>query len=90
MNNKEVLGRIGFAIILFILIVLFINNQGGGFWATLPAVEQSSANEKSLELLWTTLATSIIIQGFMLYTALLGSNLQFSPPPKEREHEEES
>ncbi|MFX1284926.1 MAG: hypothetical protein ACFFB5_14795 [Promethearchaeota archaeon] len=90
MNNKEVLGRIGFAIIGFILLVLIVDAQDSGAWATLQTVKPNLANERSLGLLWTTLATSTIIQGFMLYAALLGSNLQFSPPTKEREKEEES
>lgn len=90
MNNKEILGRIGFAIIAFILLVLFIDGQDNGIWATLPTIQLSLANERSLSLLWTTLATSTIIQGFMLYAALLGSNLQFSAPTKEEENEEES
>ncbi|MFX0182343.1 MAG: hypothetical protein ACFE95_04590 [Candidatus Hodarchaeota archaeon] len=89
MSNKEIFGRIGFAIITFILLMFFITAQESGIWATLPTVKPSRANQKSLELLWTTLATATIIQGFMLYAALLGSNLQFTPTAKEKENKEE-
>ena len=89
MNNKEIFGRIGFTIIIFILLMFFIAAQESGFWATLPAVKPSKANQESLELLWSTLATATIIQGFMLYAALLGSNLQFTPTKKEKRNKEE-
>jgi hypothetical protein len=89
MSNKEILGRIGFVIITFIFVVFLINAQDTGFWVTLPTVTPNLANKKSLELLWTTLVTATIIQGLVLYAAILGSNLQFTPMTKKKINEDE-
>lgn len=88
MNNKETLGRIGFALITFILLILFVDTQDG-VWVNLPTVSLNLANKNSLSLLWTTLVTATIIQAFMLYTALLGSNLQFTPATIKKNYEDE-
>ncbi|PWI47422.1 hypothetical protein CEE45_12030 [Candidatus Heimdallarchaeota archaeon B3_Heim] len=89
MNHKETFGKIGFFIITFLLLIFFIEAQGSGNWATLQAVDSSLANQRSLELLWTTLVTATLIQGFMLYSALLGANSQFTPPTKKVNNKEE-
>ena len=89
MNYKETFGKICFVTIIFLLLVLFLETQGDGNWATLQTIEQNLANQKSLELLWTTLVTATLIQGFMLYSALLGVNSQFTPPTKKPNNKED-
>ena len=89
MNHKETFGKIGFAIITFLLLIFFIEAQGSGNWVTLEGYDPNLANQRSLELLWTTLASATLIQGFMLYSALLGANSQFTPPTKKFNNKEE-
>ncbi len=89
MSNKDIFGKVGFIIIVFFLFVFFLGAQESGTWAILQTTDPSSANEKSLELLWTTLVTATLIQGFLIYAALLGSNLQFTPVTKKQKDKEE-
>ncbi len=87
MSNKDTYGKIGIFIIIFLLLIFIIMAQGSGIWATLETVDPSSANQKSLQLLWTTFVTATLIQGFLIYATLLGSNLQFSPVSKNDKEE---
>ncbi len=89
MSNKDLFGKIGIAVIVFFLLVFFLEAQESGIWAILQTTDPDSANEKSLELLWTTLVTATLIQGFLIYAALLGSNLQFTPITKKQDNKEE-
>jgi len=87
MSNKETYGKIGIFLLVFLMLIAIIMDQGTEIWATLETVDPSSANHTSLQLLWTTLATATLIQGFLIYSALLGSNSQFSPVSKQNKEE---
>jgi len=87
MSNKDTYGKIGIFIIIFLFLILIITTQESEIWATLDTVDPSSANHTSLQLLWTTLATATLIQGFLIYSALLGSNSQFSPVSEKNKEE---
>jgi predicted secreted protein len=87
MTNKETFSKIGIFFIIFILLVFFIMTQGSDIWATLDTVDINLANQKTLQFLWTTLVTAILIQGFLIYSALLGANSQFSLPSKKTKGE---
>ena len=82
MSNKDIFSKIGIFILIFILLIFVIMTQGSEIWAILETVDSSLVNQMSLQILWTTLATAILIQGFLIYSALLGANSQFLPPSK--------
>lgn len=87
MTNKDTFSKIGIFFIIFVLLVFLIMSQGSDIWAILDTVDISLANQNTLQLLWTTLVTAILIQGFLIYSALLGANSQFSPPSKKNKGE---
>jgi hypothetical protein len=87
MSNKDTYGKIGIFILIFLLLIVIIMTQGTEIWATLDTVDPSTANYTSLQLLWTTFVTATLIQGFLIYSALLGSNSQFSPTSKQTKEE---
>lgn len=89
MIQKDSLGKIGLFLIIFLLVIILLEAQGVGNWAILQTVDPGIANQRSLELMWTSLVTATIIQGFLLYTALLGANSQFTPPTKKVNNKEE-
>jgi hypothetical protein len=87
MSNKDAYGKIGIFLLIFLLLISIIMDQGTEIWATLETIDPSLANHTSLQLLWTTLATATLIQGFLIYSALLGSNSQFSPRSRQNKEE---
>jgi len=87
MSNKDIFGKIGIFLIIFVLLIFVIMTQGSEIWATLETVDSSLANQISLQILWTTLVTATLIQGFLIYSALLGANSQFSPSSKKNKGE---
>ncbi|MFX1512498.1 MAG: hypothetical protein ACFFCQ_07925 [Promethearchaeota archaeon] len=85
MSNKEMVGKIGIAILIFALLLFIIDARAPDVWATLPGFSSDTANDKSLEFLWKEpLVTATLIQGFVLFAALLGINLQFTPTRKKK------
>lgn len=81
MGYKEMFAKIGLVSIIFMLFLVIINGLGN-IWADpskLPLVDVALANNQSLELLWTTLVAATLLQGFVVFAALLGANLQFTP-----------
>lgn len=78
MGSKEMFAKIGLVSIIFMLFLVIINDQGN-IWATLSTVDVTLANSQSLELLWTGLVAATLLQGFVVFAALLGANLLFTP-----------
>lgn len=78
MSNKELVAKVGLVTIIFLLFLLVLDSLSPGS-ATLSAVSVTLANVQSLELLWTVLATATLLQAFVIFAALLGANLQFTP-----------
>ncbi|MHA2298312.1 MAG: hypothetical protein ACXAEU_18355 [Candidatus Hodarchaeales archaeon] len=78
MSYKDVFSKIGLVSIIFLLFLIVIDTQVIT-WATLNTVDKTTANIQSLQLMWTTLVAATLIQGFVIFSALLGANLQFSP-----------
>ncbi|MFX1534585.1 MAG: hypothetical protein ACFFDI_10220 [Promethearchaeota archaeon] len=85
MSNKEVFTKIGLILIIFLLFLVGLQAQGLS-WASLPTSPLATANTTSLQLLWTTLVAATLIQGFVIFAALLGANLQFTPVKKGDDH----
>ncbi|MHA1450054.1 MAG: hypothetical protein ACTSP4_11595 [Candidatus Hodarchaeales archaeon] len=78
MGFKEMFAKIGLISIIFMLFLVVINDQGN-IWANLSTVDVALANGQSLQLLWTGLVAATLLQGFVVFAALLGANLQFTP-----------
>ncbi|MFX0117478.1 MAG: hypothetical protein ACFFB3_23225 [Candidatus Hodarchaeota archaeon] len=78
MSAKDMFGKIGLAILIFMLLLFVVDSRGTGLWAV---VDPSAGANDPLELLWKQdfLVTATIIQAFVLFAALLGINLQFAP-----------
>lgn len=78
MSSKDMFGKIGLAVVIFILLLFVLDARGTGLWA---AVDPDAGAKDPLELLWKKdfLVTATIIQAFVLFAALLGINLQFAP-----------
>ena len=76
--SREMFGKIGLAVVIFILLLFVLDARGTGLWA---AVDPDADENDPLELLWQKefLVTATIIQAFVLFAALLGINLQFAP-----------
>jgi len=90
-GKKGIASRMGLAIIMFLLLLLVINYAGAGLFADLTGnmVPKITSNTDTLTLLWTTLFTVTMIQGFVVFAGLLGANLQFTPVKDHHSHTEE-
>ena len=80
MANKQLFGTIGLTLFVFLLLLMVVSGFGGITWATIPGLP--SITIESLNLLWTDLFPVVLIQGLVLFAALLGVNLQFTPVKK--------
>ena len=78
MSNKQVFGTISLSIFVFLLLLIVVTNiQDSNTWT-----DVATGTTTSLELLWTNLFPAVLIQGFVLFAALLGVSLQFTPVKK--------
>ncbi|NHJ01066.1 MAG: hypothetical protein EAX86_02940 [Candidatus Heimdallarchaeota archaeon] len=79
MSKKQMFGTIGLASFVFMLLLMVFSGLPGATWAPV-----SSTAGTSLSLLWDIngLFPAVLIQGFVLFAALLGVNLQFTPAKK--------
>ena len=77
MANKQLFGTIGLTFFVFLLLLIVVSDFSMIQWGTLPV-----DSKMSLELLWTDLFPIVLIQGLVLFAALLGVNLQFTPVKK--------
>lgn len=77
MANKQLFGTIGLALFVFLLLLIVVSDFSMIQWGILPV-----DSKMSLELLWTDLFPIVLIQGLVLFAALLGVNLQFTPVKK--------
>lgn len=77
--NKDMFAKMGMFSLLFIVLLYFISDFSS-FWYTIDyTLTESTPDMESLSLMWTTVITATLIQGFVLFAALLGANLQFTP-----------
>ena len=83
--TKDMFAKIGMFSLLFIVLLYFVSDFSG-FWYTIDYQITSglTLDAESLNLIWTTLITATLIQGFVLFAALLGANLQFTPTMEEQ------
>lgn len=86
--SKELFGKIGFVVLLFAAF-LYIFSLINIPLATLIAKDVTTANQVSLENLWVDMNGVTLIQGFVIFTALLGASSQFTPPTKIKKPYEE-
>ncbi|MHA1513522.1 MAG: hypothetical protein ACTSRJ_05600 [Candidatus Hodarchaeales archaeon] len=87
--SKELFGKIGFVVILFAAL-LYIFSLINIPLATLTTTDVTTANQLSLVNLWDNMNGVTLIQGFVIFTALLGASSQFTPPTKiKKPYEEE-
>ncbi|MHA2273732.1 MAG: hypothetical protein ACXACI_17935 [Candidatus Hodarchaeales archaeon] len=78
MSSKDLFGKIGMAVVIFILLLFVLDARGPGIWAE---VDPNAGAKDPLEMLWQRdfLVTATILQAFTLFAALLAINLQFAP-----------
>jgi len=88
--SKELLGKIGFVVLLFTAL-LYIFSLVNIPLATLTTTDVATANQLSLTNLWVwdNMNGVTLIQGFVIFTALLGASSQFTPPTKIKKPYEE-
>ena len=87
--SKELFGKIGFVVLLFAAF-LFLFSLINIPLATLTTTDVTTANQLSLANLWDNMNGVTLIQGFVIFTALLGASSQFTPPTKiKKPYEEE-
>jgi hypothetical protein len=86
--SKELAGKIGFVILLFAAL-LYIFSLVNIPLATLTTTDVTTANQLSLVNLWDNMNGVTLIQGFVIFTALLGASSQFTPPTKIKKPYEE-
>jgi len=87
--SKELFGKIGFVVLLFAAF-LYIFSLINIPLATLTTTDVTTANQLSLVNLWDNMNGVTLIQGFVIFTALLGASSQFTPPTKiKKPYEEE-
>jgi len=86
--SKELFGKIGFVVLLFaaLLYIFFFFNIPP---ATLTRTDVTTANQLSFANLWDNMKGVTLIQGFVIFTALLGASSQFTPPTKIKKPYEE-
>jgi len=86
--SKELIGKIGFVVLLFVAM-LYIFSLINIPLATLTTTDVTTANQLSLVNLWDNMNGTTLIQGFVIFTALLGASSQFTPPTKIKKPYEE-
>ena len=86
--SKELFGKIGFVVLLFAAL-LYIFSLVNLPLATLVTTDVATANQLSLVNLWDNMNGVTLIQGFVIFTALLGASSQFTPPTKIKKPYEE-
>ncbi|MHA1207374.1 MAG: hypothetical protein ACTSQ9_03705 [Candidatus Hodarchaeales archaeon] len=86
--SKELFGKIGFVVLLFAAF-LYIFSLINIPLATLTTTDVTTANQLSLVNLWDNMNGVTLIQGFVIFTALLGASSQFTPPTKIKKPYEE-
>lgn len=87
--SKELFGKIGFVVLLFAAL-LYIFSLVNIPLATLTTTDVTTANQLSLVNLWDNMNGVTLIQGFVIFTALLGASSQFTPPTKIKKPYEEA
>lgn len=87
--SKELFGKIGFVVLLFVAL-LYIFSLVNIPLATLTTTDVTTANQLSLVNLWDNMNGVTLIQGFVIFTALLGASSQFTPPTKIKKPYEEA
>ncbi len=87
--SKELFGKIGFVVLLFAAF-LYIFSLINIPLATLTTTDVTTANQLSLVNLWDNMNGVTLIQGFVIFTALLGASSQFTPPTKIKKPYEEA
>lgn len=84
MSYKDLFSKAGLVLIIFFLFLIVLDARGIDP-ATLNFVDPATldspitTNSLSLQILWTDLAPVVLLSGFVLFAALLGANLQFTP-----------
>ena len=86
--SKELVGKIGFVLLLFTAL-LYIFSLINLPLATLTTTDITTANQLALTNLWDNMNGVTLIQGFVIFTALLGASSQFTPPTKIKKPYEE-
>ena len=87
--SKELLGKIGFVVLLFTALLYIVSLVNIPLATTLTTTDIATANQLSLANLWDNMNGVTLIQGFVIFTALLGASSQFTPPTKIKKPYEE-
>lgn len=80
MEKKQLAGTMGLVTLLFVLFLAWVDTLAAGTWNVI-----TPGSEMSLNYLWNAnqLVFAVLISGFVLFAALLATNLQFTPPKEE-------
>ena len=86
--SKELFGKVGFVLFLFTALIYIFSIINIPL-ATLVTTDVVTANQLALTNLWDNMNGVTLIQGFVIFTALLGASSQFTPPTKIKKPYEE-